>query len=46
MGLDIFENEGELEKGWIEIEVWSFSLHLELVFQKNSIYTLQLCFTS
>ena len=45
MGLDIFENEGISEKGCIEIEGWDFSLHFELGFQENSIYTLHLCFS-
>ena len=44
MALDIFENEGTLEKGCVEIEDWVFSVHFGLGFQKNSIYTLQLCF--
>ena len=44
MGWDIFEKEGTSEKGYVEIEDWSFSLHFALGFQENSIYTLHLCF--
>ena len=42
-GRNISENKGTLEKGWVEIEDWGFSLHFVLRFHKNSIYTLHLC---
>ena len=37
MGLDIFENEGILEKGCVKIEDWGFSVHFGWEFQENSI---------
>ena len=40
MSLDIFENEGTSEKGWVEMEDWGFSVHFVFRFQENSIYTL------
>ena len=46
MSLDIFENEVTPEKECVEIEEWGFSIHFELEFQENSIYTLHLCFSS
>ena len=45
MCLDIFENEDTSEKGCVEIEDWSFSVHFVFGFQENSIYTLHLCFS-
>ena len=45
MALDIFKNEGTLEKGCVEIEDWVFSVHVVLGFQENSIYALHVCFS-
>ena len=46
MGLGIFENEGISGKGCVEIEDWSFFVHFRLGFQENSVYFLDLCFSS
>ena len=46
MGLDIFENEGTSKQRCVKIEEWGFPVHFGLGFQENSIYTLNLRFST
>ena len=47
MGLNVFENEGASEKGYVEIEdwAWGFCVHFGLEFQENSTSTVHFCFS-
>ena len=44
-GLTYFLKRRNFKKRCVEIEDWGFSVHFVLGFQKNSIYTLHLCFS-